>query len=327
MVGPTSDTPGDQPASIPISVIGGYLGAGKTTLLNSILRRSDSVRFGVIVNDFGELGIDADLLAEAAADNGVINLPNGCVCCTLGADLYEALAALAAVEPRLDQIVIEASGVADPAATAAWGTVAPFAPGGTIVLAAADTIRTQASDRYVGTEVVRQLTGADIVVVTKGDRCNVEQLDAVESWLTDQTSAPMIRSLNGDVPMTILRPAAAGASLAEATERRPRESSGHGMALAAIYSTWSFESATGTTADRLEMFLAELPDGVLRLKGTVADSGGAMRGILVNVVGKRIDLAPIECEGPVIRLEAIGVNGLFDEREVERLAVKYLRPG
>ena len=133
---------------IPLTVLGGYLGAGKTTVLNRLLTNPGGRRIGVVVNDFGSVGIDAEWLARTH-DDGVVNLPNGCACCTLGDDLHQALGRLAA-DPGLDHVMVEVSGVADPAAVAAWSTVEPFEPGGVIVLAAADSIRALATDRYVG---------------------------------------------------------------------------------------------------------------------------------------------------------------------------------
>lgn len=186
----SSDRPlGPGPRTrIPLTVLGGYLGAGKTTVLNRLLTNPGGRRIGVVVNDFGSVGIDAEWLARTR-DDGVVNLPNGCACCTLGDDLHQALGRLAA-DPGLDHVMVEVSGVADPAAVAAWSTVEPFEPGGVIVLAAADSIRALATDRYVGGEVVRQLTGADLVVVTKVDRCDGATIDAVEGWL-DRIEPPV----------------------------------------------------------------------------------------------------------------------------------------
>ena len=99
------------------SVIGGYLGAGKTTLLNRILQHNQGARFGLIVNDFGALNIDAELI-ESRTDSQV-NLTNGCVCCTLVDGFHEALETVAAAEP--DHIIVEASGVADVANIAQFG--------------------------------------------------------------------------------------------------------------------------------------------------------------------------------------------------------------
>ena len=169
--------------TIPLTVIGGYLGAGKTTLVNHLLRHPDGRRIGVIVNDFGSLAIDATLLA-ASAGGDLVSLPNGCVCCTVGAGLHEALETMASAERGLDHVVIEVSGVADPSDAAAWGTVPPFEPAGVIVLADATSGVHRSRDRYVGGEVTRQRAGADLVVVTKTDACDEVEVDVVEGWIT-----------------------------------------------------------------------------------------------------------------------------------------------
>jgi G3E family GTPase len=300
-------------------VIGGYLGAGKTTLLNALLRDPRGRRLGVIVNDFGEMGVDASLIA-ATDDSSVpiANLANGCVCCTLGEDLGVTLTEMAAIEPALDHIVIEASGVADPASAAAWGTVPPFVPGGTIVLAAADGVQQMARDRYVGGEVVRQLAGADLVIVTKSDLVGPETVDRVVQWLGGVSRAPLLEASRGDVdPDVVLGARVAGASV---PARTSSGSADH------LYERWAWNQSGPVTQSSLDAFLRELPPGLLRLKGVIElqiETG--LAATLVQVVGRTVSLTAI-AEAGFAGVEAIGIRGVFDRERIERSALQYLRP-
>lgn len=286
--------PSQHRPAIPVTVIGGYLGAGKTTILNRLLQDPGGRRLGVIVNDFGAIGIDAELLA-LASDTGVVNLPNGCVCCTLGGDLFETLATLRDADEPPDQIVIEASGVADPVVAAAWGTSAGFEPGGVIVLAAADSIRRQLVDKYVGGEVHRQLAGADLIVLTKTDLCTVAEREAACTAIESIAgSAPVD---GADVPVDVvlgLRP----------PERLDAARAAH----ADQYVRWSWIGGVIPAANVNDL-LADLPPGLLRLKGWI-DTGD--QHVLVQVVGRTTSAEPGVSAVPGSRLEAIAVSGGFD---------------
>lgn len=104
------------PAQIPVTLLTGYLGAGKTTLLNRLLTLSTGKRYAVIVNEFGEIGIDNDLIVDA--DEEIIELNNGCVCCSVRGDLVRILGGLMKRPDRFDGILIETTGLADPAPVA-----------------------------------------------------------------------------------------------------------------------------------------------------------------------------------------------------------------
>ena len=300
-------------------MIGGYLGAGKTTLLNALLRDPGGRRIGVIVNDFGELGVDASLIAASdGLSTPIANLANGCVCCTLGDDLAATLADMSAFVPAVDHIVIEASGVADPASAAAWGTVAPFVPGGTIVLAAADGVQRMAIDRYVGGEVLRQLAGADLVIVTKSDLVEPESLERLVQWLGGVSEAPLIIAPRGEIAADVVL----GARVTSATHTKRVSAS----VADHPYVRWSWSQSGPVTRQSLDAFVADLPPGLLRLKGVVevrGEKGSA--ATLLQVVGATVSLSVVTDLG-FTGLEAIGVRDVFDPVRIEQSAVKYLQP-
>src|ERR1700760_659243 len=97
---------------VPILLVAGFLGAGKTTVVNHLLSHADGRRIAAVINDFGAINIDAELVAGAS--DGVVSLSNGCICCSLEGDLIRTLASLLRRDPRPEYIVIETSGVADP---------------------------------------------------------------------------------------------------------------------------------------------------------------------------------------------------------------------
>ncbi len=105
-----------RPSKIPVTVLTGYLGAGKTTLLNRILSENHGKKYAVIINEFGELGVDNDLVV--GADEEVFEMNNGCICCTVRGDLIRIIEGLMKRKGKLDGVIVETTGLADPAPVA-----------------------------------------------------------------------------------------------------------------------------------------------------------------------------------------------------------------
>jgi len=169
---------------VPFTVIGGFLGAGKTTLLNNLLGEPSGVRYAVLVNDFGELNIDESLIR--AHDGETLSLTNGCVCCSISDDFISTIINLVQRAEEFDQIVVEASGVSEPASIMDIARLDPdLIPNGTIVLVDAAEVRSHFEDRYVGNVVMEQLKTADLLIVNKTDLVEEEELFRLETWLEE----------------------------------------------------------------------------------------------------------------------------------------------
>ena len=263
---------------IPLSVIGGYLGAGKTTFLNRLLAGDHGLRLAVLVNDFGEVNIDASLIASH--DGDTYTLTNGCICCSIGDDLSGTLLDIARSENPPDEVVIEASGVADATRFATYsGEWIGFGLRGVVVVADAETIRTKAADKYVGDLVVQQLLGADLIILNKIDLVGETIVDDIERWLDGLgVEAPVIATTEADVPFGVLfdRPAN-DQRLREANQAANHE---------AMFATTVVRDDQPWELGRLEAALESLPRSVVRAKGVVRLLD-APKPQLVQLVGRR----------------------------------------
>lgn len=208
---------------IPLTVLGGFLGAGKTSLLNHLLRTQQGERVLVMVNDFGAINIDAELIAKAAPGmpEGIVSLTNGCVCCSVGGDLMQAFLTVLKLPEPPGRIVVEASGVGDPARIAQLGRAGGgFRSEGVVTVADAEAVRRLAGDRYVGDTVRAQLRAADLVLLNKADLVGAGELDALRGWLGTQVpDARVIACQHGQVDARLILGPAPGAIEGRGTGR------------------------------------------------------------------------------------------------------------
>ena len=246
---------------IGITLIGGFLGAGKTTLVNHILRHDPRRRIGVLVNDFGAINIDADLIASREGD--AIRLTNGCLCCGIGDGLSRALIDMLAQPVRPDHLLIEASGVAEPWRIAELIRAAPeFGPPMTLVVVDGARIQTQITDRYIGDLALSQIESADLLVLNKMDLVATPAQAALTAWLHAAWPAKRLAiaeqsAIDLEVLDVIPHPSRFRAMRAPAT------------AAADCFVSFNFVTQEPFDAERLHAAMAAMPSWVLRLKGII----------------------------------------------------------
>jgi len=189
---------------MPLTIITGFLGSGKTTLLNQILENSQDLKVAVLVNEFGDINIDSQLLVSI--DSDMVELSNGCICCTINDDLVDAVYRVLEREDRIDYLVIETTGIADPLPiilTFVGTELRDFIRLDSI-LTVVDA-ETFTPEHYQSQAAQSQLTYGDIILLNKTDLVDPEKLSQLEAYIRNfKQAARILHSQYGQVPLPLI---------------------------------------------------------------------------------------------------------------------------
>ena len=297
-----------KPTPIPVTVVAGFLGAGKTTLINHILHGDHGLKIAVVVNDFGSINIDAELITDVG--EGMVSLANGCICCVIRSDLISAVLQLADRPERPDHIVIESSGVADPASVVRAFMVPEIRSSvlldGVITLVDAEQAPVLPEKEM---KLARaQVTGGDLIVLNKIDLVDNETRLQVRKWIEEvRPGVQILESAHCSLPLEILF-GVHSIDPGTATAWKIAEEHGHdglpdwrgitghhGHHHTQLFETWSYESDIPLQLGLLQHLLIHLPKTLYRAKGFVYAVEKPHRRLVLQLVGRR---ATIAVDGP-----------------------------
>ncbi|MEM1022201.1 MAG: GTP-binding protein [Myxococcota bacterium] len=299
---------------LPVTLVGGFLGAGKTTLINQLLVQAHGLRMGVVVNDFGPMDIDGELLVGVEGE--VMRLSNGCICCTLRQGLVDTVLGLVETRAELEHLVVEASGASDPAALLEplreLQRMALIRLDGMVTVVDAEALDLDAEGE-LGRLQRSQVVAADILILNKMDL--VSDADEPRLALTRlRPDARIIEAVKAQVPLGALLGFGGG-------ERASPQALGHP----------AFRSFAWTRQDPLPFrstfeTLQGLPPEVLRAKGFVDFEERPGQKVALHLAGRRLWAQPVGDWGeevPMTRLVFIGVMSADVESRV-RAALNQL---
>ena len=299
---------------VPILLVAGFLGAGKTTVVNHLLAHAEGRRIAAIVNDFGAINIDAELIAGAS--DGVVSLANGCICCSLEGDLLRTLSTLLRRDPKPDYIVIETSGVADPSdivrnlmdpvilREAPLETVLCVLDAGTPPSALDDALQRS------------QLRVADIVALSKLDLADEGAGARMRAAIRAQrVPAVVVDAKHGEIPSALLFPAHVARAPAprEPGPKRPAEDR---------FETLSWISERPLSLPRLQQAIGKLAPKLARAKGLFETVEQPGRQMVFQFAAGRATLAPGDAPAPGVpraRIVFIAELGVLSRAELDAI--------
>jgi G3E family GTPase len=300
-----------QRDAIDLTVIGGFLGAGKTTLLNRLLRDAGDRRLAVLVNDFGAINIDAELVA--ARDGAMVRLENGCICCSVGGDFIGALALLRDRDDPPEHVVVEASGVADPGAIAVLGDMPGYRRDAAVVVADAETVRARAEHDATRHQILGQLRAADLLVLNKTDLVDPAELRDTRTWLRAIAgpSTAIVETAFGELGADVVLGARPTAPRPPAARDHEHDHDHHHPE----FESWSWSGAQPISGTGLVDAIKALPDGIVRAKGLLHLREDPANRYVMQVVGRRFSIEADRPWGdapPASQIVVIGLPGAVD---------------